>query len=108
MKRVQRSTLLAKRLRELRGSRRQADVAAQLGYSAPLLSSWERAEATPSVEHIGELAHLYAEDGQAGVLMRELLQARNSVAPAVAMPSETELLQEIRWLLVQIRDKLYD
>jgi transcriptional regulator with XRE-family HTH domain len=48
-----------KRLRELRGIRTQREIAEQLGFSVPTLSSYERGDRTPSDKRKQLIADFY-------------------------------------------------
>jgi transcriptional regulator with XRE-family HTH domain len=53
-------TRLAQRLRELRGQVRQRTLAAALGVSVPLVSSWESGNAAPPVARLTDFARFFA------------------------------------------------
>ncbi|MFC7532549.1 helix-turn-helix domain-containing protein [Actinoplanes sp. GCM10030250] len=86
--------VLARRLRELRGSLKQQVLAKALGVSVPLVSSWEHGKAVPPVDRLEGYARFFAGDGdpqaeldEAGLqrfqdLRAELLHLRPSFGDA--------------------------
>ena len=101
-------TDLAARLKELRGEQTQVEVARALGVSPALISAWENAGAVPPPQRLTQYAELYGEPG----LFDQLQQMRSRLVGASRHDEEDvgvrvlAILQDMRWLLVQIRDRL--
>lgn len=98
---------LAARLRQLRAERTQVDVAAGLDVSTALISSWEGGRAIPPRQRLERYAVFF---GHAGLLDELMVLRLEAIAqrPVDTTRSETSLdvLQDIRRLLLEIRDKL--
>lgn len=106
---------LGERLRDLRGDRSQKWLADLIGVSTALVSSWESGRAVPPSKRL--VAIVEAVDG-APSMLDELMSMRDDAEDAgiprvgrerrepLDLPTERELLQDIRWLLRDILDEL--
>jgi transcriptional regulator with XRE-family HTH domain len=102
-------TALALKLRRLRNLRTQREVALILGISPALVSTWETSMAIPPNTRLHQYAEAFGEPGDG--LLEELLMMRADAVPAPPPREEfsqttLDVLKDIRWLLVQIRDRL--
>lgn len=98
---------LSRRLRELRTARTltQKQLAELFAVSAALVSSWEKAVAVPPLHRLQQYVLIF--DGDAAMLDELLALATDSGARA-EIPSESllDVMKDIRWLLVQIKERL--
>jgi transcriptional regulator with XRE-family HTH domain len=101
---------LAGRLKDLRGTLTQKEVAAELGVSAALVSSWENQAALPPLLRLQQYASRFGgrSEGTRHQLLTELLELReNERSETVAVENGlVDIMDDIRWLLVEIRDRL--
>lgn len=98
-------TALGDRLRELRAGHKQSDVAELLECSPSSLSAWENGSAVPNIARLRQLADVYGGNFEEMRLLRERIKGVKSDPPQDFTPT-TAVLQDIRYLLVQIRDEL--
>ena len=96
---------LALRLRELRGSMTQGELAGELGCSAALVSSWEGALAVPPQRRLIQYA-VYFQPARSQVLLDELSGLRLLAVPRLREPNLMEVMKDIRFLLSDIRDRM--
>lgn len=96
---------LAERLRALRGTLTQREVGELLAVSAALVSSWESGAAVPPRHRLQSYAD---ELGNGNGLLEELLLLRADANGAKTVPSPgiSDLLVEIRSLLLDISRRL--
>jgi transcriptional regulator with XRE-family HTH domain len=101
---------LASRLRELRGTLTQKELAAELHVSSAAISSWENQSTLPTLLRLQQYASRFGGQSETSrhELLTELIELRmieRSDTPAPENPLD-EVMADIRWLLVEIRDRL--
>lgn len=110
------ATQLSRRLIELRKPMSQAEAATWLECSPSLVSSWESGNKVPPLHRIAQYVDRFGGE-EDGVLAAELHKLRQLALPHLrreTVPeverreghSTLEVLRDIRWLLMDIRDRL--
>lgn len=98
------------RLRELRASLSQKELATELSVSAASVSAWENRRSLPPLLRLQSYASRFGgRDGSSRhELLTELLELRENERTTTDHQDNTlsEVMDDIRWLLVEIRDRL--
>lgn len=81
----------------------QSNLAAIFGVSPALISSWEKGTAVPPPQRLGQYAAIFRPE-DTDSLVTELILLRGQAEPA--QQTIVDVLKDIRWLLVEIRDRL--